>query len=171
MSAPSTTCAISLIKTVGPAPFLIGIFSNSATFSSIVFVGVMYIRFPIRMLPAGATVLFSAKAFTISSGEIFLPFIKSGFTFISIVLAFPPKGGGEETPGIAANNGRILVEAKSCISFKLLVSLLNTICPTGSDDASNLTTIGGKVVDGIWALALLTWTETSAAACAISVPG
>ena len=155
-SAPSSIVAISRMKMVGPWPFFKGMLRKSSTLSRIVFVGVISILSPMRMFPAGATRLFSASASTISSGVQLRPRINSGSTFMTIVRAFPPNGWGEDTPGMDENRGLILVAAKSCISFKLRLSLLKTNCPTGSEEASNRTTIGGNVDDGIWARARLT---------------
>ena len=44
-----------------------------------------------------------------------------------MLRALPPKGGGAETPGSVANNGRTRFKARSCISPTERVSLEKTI--------------------------------------------
>jgi len=64
-----------------------------------------------------------------------------------------PKGGGADTPGKVANNGRTLKSAASWSSATVLVSLEKTRSPTGTLPASNRITKGGTVPAGIKARA------------------
>ena len=97
-----------------------------------------------------------AIAATTSSGDMLYARSRSGLTFTTTLRALPPKGGGAETPGKVANNGRTRLRARSCISPTERVSLENTRFPTGTLPASNRMTNGGTVPGGMKALARLT---------------
>src|SRR5437899_11884512 len=64
-----------------------------------------------------------------------------------------PKGGGADTPGKVANNGRTLNNAASCSSATVFVLLEKTRSPTGTLPWSNRITKGGTVPVGMKARA------------------
>ena len=94
----------------------------------------------------------------------------AGSTFITTVLALEPKAGAADKPGTVANNGRTRVSAKSNISSRDFVGLLNTNSPTGNEEASKRITVGGKEPGGKNANILFDCNATCAVASAMSVP-
>src|ERR1700694_2817415 len=107
--------AMSRRYTVVPDFGRIGVFKSSGRLLPIVaLVRAMRSILPVHMLPDGTTreaVLTAAMA---SCGEMRYCCSLSGFNVITIVRWLPPKGGGAETPGSVANNGRTRLIAKSC---------------------------------------------------------
>ena len=73
-----------------------------------------------------------------------------------MLRALPPNGGGADTPGSVANNGRTRFNAASCISPTERVSLENTRLPTGTLPASKRVMNGGTVPGGMNARARFT---------------
>src|ERR1700712_4760935 len=124
-----------------------------------------------RTTPAGVAWLFVRKAATNWSGVILCERIKSGFAFITIVRALPPKGAGETRPGIDVKPALMYTLPKSCNSLLVRIGLLKISWPIGRVEASNRKINGGLLPGGKMACALLLKAETSAPACAILVPG
>ncbi|MNQ76287.1 hypothetical protein D3C85_911200 [compost metagenome] len=83
---------------------------------------------------------------------------------------FPPNGAGDSNPGIAVKEARTYVLARSCNSLLERMGLLNTNCPTGREEASNLMIKGGWEPGGKIACALFDKALSSEAACAMFVP-
>ena len=108
-------------------------------------------------------------ASTIWSGVKLCERSKSGSTFTSTVLGLPPNGGGDNSPGMDVKEALTYTFAKSCNSLLERVALLNTSCPTGSEDASKRIINGGCDPGGKAAWILLDKALSSAAACAIFV--
>src|SRR5436189_6449938 len=100
------------------------------------------------MLPEGAVWLLSRIASTIWSGVILCERNKSGSTLTSIVLGLPPKGAGDNKPGIEVKEARTYTLAKSCNSLFDLILLLSTNCPIGKEEASKRMINGGCVPGG-----------------------
>src|SRR5690349_4238379 len=117
---------------------------NSSTFFSSELMVVRNMVLLMRRLPDGVITLLRATDSTTWSGVKLWLRNLSGSTLITTDRELAPKGGGADKPGTVANIGRIRVAARSYISFKLLSGLLKTNCPTGSDEASNRITCGGK---------------------------
>src|SRR5689334_6737763 len=101
------------------------------------------------MLPEGLMRFAAVIAFTTSSGVMLQERNRSGFKFTRMLRALPPKGGGADTPGKVANNGRTRFNAASCISPTVRVSLEKTRLPTGTLPASKRMMKGGTVPGGI----------------------
>ena len=108
------------------------------------------------MFPEGLIRFAEVMAETISSGDMFKARRRSGFTLMRMLRALPPNGGGADTPGSVANNGRTRFKAKSCISPTVRVWLEKTRSPTGTLPASNRMTNGGTVPGGMKARARFT---------------
>src|SRR5204863_4556411 len=66
--------------------------------------------------PDGVISFREARAATTSSGDRWLALRRSGSARMTMVRWLPPKGGGAETPGRAANMGRTLNRARFWIS-------------------------------------------------------
>src|ERR1035437_10604634 len=98
--------ATSRRNTAGYTPVRIGTPSRSLMFLTTELSGTIGYLPPIGMLPEGLIRFADVMAETISSGDTFRARKRSGLTLISMLRALPPNGGGADTPGGVANNGR-----------------------------------------------------------------
>ena len=170
MSVLSLTEPTSRIETGGPAPVRIGNSSRSLIVPTTEFMGEMRVSSPMLRLPDGTMTLPVLTARITSSGAMPYDRSRSGSTRITIVRWLPPNGGGEVSPGKVANWGRTRFSARSWISPRLRLSLLNTRYPTGTVPASNRMMNGPTVPGGMKARARLTYPMVCDSASDMSVP-
>jgi hypothetical protein len=110
-----------------------GVLNSSERFPpSAAFVLAMRLISPVHIFPEGITNEALLTAEIASCGEIRYCLSLPGSSVMTIVLWFPPNGGGAETPGSVANKGRTRLSAKSCNSPCVCVALLKTSCPTAT---------------------------------------
>src|SRR5580692_10443093 len=124
-----------------------------------------------RALPEGAVWLYTRMAATNWSGVRLCALNREGSALMTTVRMFPPKGAAETSPGMAVKDARTYTLARSANSLLFLISLLNTSSPTGKVEASKRRMKGGFEPGGKRTWARLLAAVTSAAACAILVPG